>query len=358
MPDYSNAEFTDMHFMYGRANGNATEARRLYAVAYPNRRLPSRQVFQRIHQRLRESGSFQARVNDRGRTRFVRTPATEERVLRIVQDNPRVSVRSIARMNDISFSVVWRILREQLLHPFHIQRVQALNPNDYGPRREFCQWLLQKLRRFPDFSSHILFTDEASFSKDGYVNFHNEHEWMEENPHSVIQARHQIRFSINVWAGILGDRLIGPFILPNRLNGQDYYNFLVSDLLELLEDVPVIERQRMWFMQDGAPPHYLLNVRQHLNEVYGEKWIGRGGPVSWPPRSPDLNPLDYFLWGHLKAKVYKTSIETIEQLREKIEIACMEIRQTPRIFQRVRKSLKRRARLCIEMDGGHFEQLL
>jgi hypothetical protein len=348
----------DMHFMYGRAAGNASEARRLYAAAYPNRRLPSRQVFQRIHQRLRENGSFQPRVNDRGRDRFVRTPVMEENVLRAVQDNPRVSVRSVARMHNISFSVVWRILCEQLLHPFHIQRVQALNPNDYEPRRQFCQWFLRKSRRIPNFASLILFTDEASFSKDGYVNFHNAHEWADENPHSIFQSRHQIRFSVNVWAGILGDRLIGPFVLPNRLNGEDYYNFLVNDLPGLLEDVPLIERQSIWFMQDGAPPHYLHNVRQHLNELYGEKWIGRGGPVPWPPRSPDLNPLVYFLWGQLKAKVYKIPIETIQQLREEIETACMEIRQTPRIFQRVRKSLKRRARLCIEMQGGHFEQFL
>lgn len=53
----------------------------------------------------------------------------------------------------------------------------------------------------------------------------------------------------------------------------------------------------------GSPPHFSLNVRNRLNQQYPNKWIGK--PVNWPPRSPDLNPLDYFLWGYLKPVVYK-----------------------------------------------------
>jgi hypothetical protein len=49
----------------------------------------------------------------------------------------------------------------------------------------------------------------------------------------------------------------------------------------------------MWFMHDGAPPHFLGIVREHLNLTFAEQWIGRGGPVNRPARSPDLNPLDF-----------------------------------------------------------------
>ncbi|EFN69121.1 hypothetical protein EAG_14837, partial [Camponotus floridanus] len=54
------------------------------------------------------------------------------------------------------------------------------------------------------------------------------------------------------------------------------------------------------FMHDGAPPHYTGIVREYLTNNFGNKWIGRGGPIPWPARSPDLNPLDFFFWGHLK----------------------------------------------------------
>ena len=38
--DYTFAEMADIHFFYGRANGSAHEARRLYQETHPNRRLP------------------------------------------------------------------------------------------------------------------------------------------------------------------------------------------------------------------------------------------------------------------------------------------------------------------------------
>lgn len=53
----------------------------------------------------------------------------------------------------------------------------------------------------------------------------------------------------------------------------------------------------VWWQQDGAPAHYAQTVRDYLNETFGDRWIGRGGPVHWPARSPDLNSLVFFLWG-------------------------------------------------------------
>lgn len=56
----------------------------------------------------------------------------------------------------------------------------------------------------------------------------------------------------------------------------------------------------MYFQQDGAPAHYKDFVRVALNNKFEQRWIGRGGPIAWPPRSPDLTPCDFFLWGYVK----------------------------------------------------------
>ena len=53
----------------------------------------------------------------------------------------------------------------------------------------------------------------------------------------------------------------------------------------------------MWYQHDGLPAHFSIAARQVFNDKYLKRWIGRGGAVSWPPRSPDLTPLDFFLWG-------------------------------------------------------------
>jgi len=60
-------------------------------------------------------------------------------------------------------------------------------------------------------------------------------------------------------------------------------------------------------MQDGAPCHRGIQVKNRLKDVFGDHIIGAGHDAEWPTRSPDLTPCDFFLWGHLKNKVYKTS---------------------------------------------------
>ena len=91
----------------------------------------------------------------------------------------------------------------------------------------------------------------------------------------------------------------------------------------------------MRFMRDGAPLHFSRVARQFLNQHFANKWIGRGGSIAWPARSPDLNPLDFHLWGHLKSIVYATSIENAEMLRDRIERGFRQIRETPGTTERV-----------------------
>ena len=50
------------------------------------------------------------------------------------------------------------------------------------------------------------------------------------------------------------------------------------------------------------------------------------GPVAWPPRSSDLNPLDFYLWGRLKALIYATEIPNIAVLQRHIENGCLTVR--------------------------------
>ena len=51
------------------------------------------------------------------------------------------------------------------------------------------------------------------------------------------------------------------------------------------------------YQQDGAPPHWIMDVRGSLNATFPTRWIGLDGPICWPPRSPHLTPLDFLLEG-------------------------------------------------------------
>lgn len=100
-----------------------------------------------------------------------------------------------------------------------------------------------------------------------------------------------------------------------------YLEFLENDLPAYLENVPLAVRLNLWYQQDGAPAHYARFVRMFLNQRFPNRWIGRGGPVLWPPRSPDLNPLDFFLWGYVKDAVYSEAPTTRLNMMERIRRA-------------------------------------
>ena len=73
------------------------------------------------------------------------------------------------------------------------------------------------------------------------------------------------------------------------------------DMLELYV-VPQLPAGTI-YQQDGAPPHYALEVRNFLNDNFPGQWIGRGSEtIAWPPRSPDLTPLDFFYGDSLRIK--------------------------------------------------------
>jgi hypothetical protein len=83
--------------------------------------------------------------------------------------------------------------------------------------------------------------------------------------------------------------------------------------------------------------------------------IGRRGTVEWPARSPDLTPLDYFLWGYVKHNVFKTRPNDLQELQQRIINTCATI--TPVMLSNVRRSFAERVALCFAVDGQHIEHL-
>jgi len=99
-------------------------------------------------------------------------------------------------------------------------------------------------------------------------------------------------------------------------------------------------------------------VREYLIESFPNRLLGRGGPVAWQPRSPDLTPFDYYLWGHMKTLVYETKVDSQAALRHHIFVAAEHIHNHPDNIASATQSLMMRAKNCIATGGGHFEQLL
>lgn len=112
----------------------------------------------------------------------------------------------------------------------------------------------------------------------------------------------------------------------------------------------------MIFQHDGAPAHSSCRARAVLNARFPDKWMGRGGPIIWPARSPDLNVLDYFVWGYIKDLIEHRRDDAEDDVRGAIIVAFNTI--TPEMAHRATRDIVRRIELCSREQGRHFEQFL
>ena len=85
------------------------------------------------------------------------------------------------------------------------------------------------------------------------------------------------------------------------------------------EEIKSEDLYDIWFQQDGA-------TIDLLRSIFGNRIISRNGDVTWPPRSCDLTPLDYYVWGAVKDKCYANNPETIQDLKDEIQTAIADIR--------------------------------
>ncbi|PNF31580.1 hypothetical protein B7P43_G00793 [Cryptotermes secundus] len=171
------------------------------------------------------------------------------------------------------------------------------------------------LRRIEDderFLTTILFFDEAYFHISGTVNRHNVRIWGSESPHEYREMTRGCT-KVNVWCALMHVRVIGPLFFAEMTVTSDTY-------LDMLQNFvfPQVEALQP---EINFQPHWSTIVRDALEKHFPGRWTGRGGPISWPPRSPDITPLDCFLCGYVKDVVYKTQVRDIDQLETRIRDA-------------------------------------
>ena len=187
----------------------------------------------------------------------------------------------------------------------------------------------------------------------GEVNSHNVRQYASRGvPPNFNYERRDERSKITVWMGICGNgALLGPFFFARNVNGNAYLEVLndniIPQLIELLDNqFQEGHFQRLWCAQDGAPAHQLIAVRNRLLEIFKNPVIALHFPVEWPPRSPDLTPCDYFFWGYLKDKVYRTPPQNINDLRNKIQNEANLLQQDAALLRRVFLDMRKSGLVC------------
>ena len=111
------------------------------------------------------------------------------------------------------------------------------------------------------------------------------------------------------------------------------------------------------FLIYGIPPHWEKNVRGWLNEHFIQRCIGRHGVndtnIPWPPRSPDLTPMDFFLWGYIKKLVYTKNYQDLDQLKNAIVAAFQLV--TGEMVTSALANFVKLLNLVVKANGRHIE---
>lgn len=346
---YSLEERCEIIILYGENQRHLSNTARDFNIKYPDRSKICTSTVSRIVQRFIETGN----VSDRKSTGRPRTSTNElntERCLSLVAINPKSSTRKIAQEINVGHASVCRILKRHKMHGYKMQIHQGLHAEDKDRRMEFCNWVKQQVQ---DINRHIIFSDEAIFHLSGHVNKHNSRYWSDTNPFWVEETS-QVDPRVMVWCAMHDDTIIGPYFFEGSVTGHTYVHMLQEVLNPYLENMPLSNYNDVYFQQDGAPAHFATAVRSWLDVNLPNRWIGRRGPVEWPPRSPDLTPLDFYLWGYLKSKVYASRPRNIEELKLNI---VSEISQISRnTLLRVGENWNKRIDHCLQVNGDHFEQ--
>jgi len=163
--------------------------------------------------------------------------------------------------------------------------------------------------------------------------------------------------------GLVGNgTLIGPVFFRQNINGDRYLQMINEDVVPFIEqNLPRFQLQqngqfqRAWWAQDGAPPHRRRTVTDRLAELFGDRVIALNHQIEWPPRSPDLTPLDFFLWGHLKSRVFTTPPADLNELQRRITAEVDIVRQDRALIRRAVNAMLRKAGVCIQRGGGNVE---
>jgi histone-lysine N-methyltransferase SETMAR len=321
-------------------------------------------TFNRNVNKFKETGSvLDDLASNVGPPITARTSENIEAVKEILNNDPQSSTTRVGQQLGISQPSAWRIMRQELkLYPYKIQLQQRLNEVGVARRLNFANLMLEKIDRggIDEIDMNkIWMSDEAHFDLTGYVNKQNWRHLGTENPHIAISTPlHPQR--VTVWCGMSSEVIIGPIFIEGSVTSVKYQEILESDFF------PEIRRRRSlrgyWYQQDGAPPHRTLEVLQCLNTTFQGRLIAldyekvTDNGLEWPPYSPDLNPCDFFLWGHLKDRVYQPPPQTIEQLKEAIR---REIRAIgSEVLKSVFVNFEKRLRHLIVSEGRHFENMV
>ncbi|GFV62686.1 transposable element Tcb2 transposase [Trichonephila clavipes] len=394
-------------FMRGRIIGKIEEGRKITDVAREFDIAHS--VVSRLWKSFKTTGMCSRRHG--GRVRRT-TPAEDRYIVLAAKRNRRTTAQQVANQflaasgKQISRKTVARRLRGGGLYA---RRPVVCVPLTRQHRTARLQWCREHHNWTEQDWACVLFSDESRFSLSS--DCRRQLIWREcgiaYRPENIQEKDRYPTCSIMVWAGIrINGRTRIHVVANGTMTGQRYidevllphvrlFRGAVGDKLVFMDDNATCHRtlavqdcldsevagrnypptnkntliRALTEEWDKLPQQLLDNVVQHgatchtaratidlFKDTFGDLLISRFGPVNWPPRSCDLTPLDYFLWGYVKSLVYADEPQTLDHLEDNIRLVIADIR--PQTLEKVIENWTSRLDYIRASSGSHMPEII
>ena len=314
------------------------------------KQVPGRWAFERLIKRFKTTHGQTRPSAPRGRVKSFNQEDID-RVKEFFKDDDTVSLRVASRALGLSVMTIWRILKIELKWRSYREReVQPLTDQHRFQRRSFCRKMKEMGEQFP---KQIIFSDEKWFSLVPHPNRQNTRIWAPFQPNRTNECRVQGATKVMAWVGVVGKKVLPVHWFEEKkgVNGETYLNMLKDKVWPAVKGIA--NRRNLYFQQDGATPHTTNQVMDFLNQKFQGRVISRKADFEWPPKSPDLNPLDYWFWGHCEAEVIRTKPTTLDQLKQEVEAFAETL--TGDVVEKSILNILKRIKYCASEKGGHFE---
>ena len=261
----------------------------------------------KVRHELKTSGgdisSVAKRKKHSRRSDTIRTPDFVQQVREAVDEDPGRSMRSIAQHMDVAERTVRRVISESLRYKSYVmRRGQFMSDLTKENRVLRGKRLLNKLKRPEEPGMLWFFSDEKNFDQDQKVNRKNDR-WLCSDPTEVPTVMHtKFPSSVMVLGVVSSEGHVMPphfFQEGLRVNAAGYIRVLKTVVKPWIDRVA--QGRPYVFQQDSAPAHKAEVTQEWLAQNLHDHVT----PNMWPPSSPDLNPMDYYVWGVVEKETNK-----------------------------------------------------
>lgn len=315
-----------------------------------HKNVPLPHHFGRVVSSFKGTGSIQDQRKSNGAK-----PLSEVKI-NLIKDhfeaNPKTSLRISSRDMNIPRATIQKTLKKTLkFKPYRATLVQTLTAEHRLRRKQAC---LNFMQMDPGWQRKIIFSDEKWFSLKPHPNRKNDVYWSPVNPTNIKEVRDQGVSKVMAWVGIVDGQVLPITWFDGSVTGEKYLDMLENKVWPAIKGVA--SKNKYWFQQDGARVHTTNDCLAFLQDKFQGRVISNRLDFFWPAKSPDLNPLDFYFWGVAEARVQKEKPKTIMELKSVVENFVAEI--SKEVLWSVADNFIKRAKMCHENDGGHFEYLM